>query len=348
MRAIVMHETGGPEVLRLEEVPVPTAGPGQALVRTEAIGTFAGDTGFRSGRYPVPPLPGGTLPVVLGNEAAGTVTAVGAGVDPALVGTRVAVLILPTTGAGAYAEYVAAPVDALTPVPDGLPAAHAVAIATQAALALSLLALAPPERPGADPTAGTTALVTVGAAGIGGYLTQLLSDRPAPAGPGGPGGLRIIATAGTEPARRERARELGAGVVVDHNDPDWPDRVRDALDGATLDLVYDSIGGPALGRLLPAVTPLTGRLVCYGNLSEQPTGVTVEQLRTGNLTVIANGSPAGGWSERVSAARAEALQLAVTGRLRPLIDGELPLADAAEAHRRLERRLANGKIILVP
>ncbi len=331
MRAIVMHETGGPEVLRLEEVPVPTAGPGQALVRTEAIGTFAGDTGFRSGRYPVPPLPGGTLPVVLGNEAAGTVTAVGPGVDPALIGTRVAVLILPTTGAGTYAEYVAAPLDALTPVPDGLPAAHAVAIATQGALALSLLDLAAP------PTTGT-ALVTVGAAGIGGYLSQLLNDRD----------LRIIATAGTGAARQERARELGAGVVVDHNDPDWPDRVRDALDGATLDLVYDSIGGPALGRLLPAVTPLGGRLVCYGNLSEQPSGITVEQLRAGNVTVVANGSTAGGWSERVSAARAEALRLAVTGRLRPLIDGELPLADAAEAHRRLEQRLANGKIILVP
>src|SRR5437899_2980791 len=141
MRAIVMHETGGPEVLRPEEVPAPVAGPGQALVRTEAIGTFAGDTGFRSGRYPVPPIPGGTLPVVLGNEAAGTVTAVGDGVDPALVGTRVAVLILPTVGAGTYAEYVAAPVDALTPVPDGLPATHAVAVATQGALALSLLSL---------------------------------------------------------------------------------------------------------------------------------------------------------------------------------------------------------------
>jgi NADPH:quinone reductase-like Zn-dependent oxidoreductase len=336
MRAIVMHETGGPEVLRPEEVPVPTAGPGQALVRTEAIGTFAGDTGFRSGRYPVPPIPGGTLPVVLGNEAAGTVTAVGGGVDPALVGTRVAVLVLPTVGAGAYAEYVAAPADALTPVPDGLSASHAVAVATQGALALSLLSLAAP------PDAGTV-LVTVGAAGIGGYLTQLLRARLA-----GQRGARIIATASTAEDRRQRARDLGADIVVDHNDPDWPDRVRDALDGATLDLVYDSIGGPALGRLLPLVSPLSGRLVCYGNLSDEPTGVTVEQLRMGNLTLIANGGTAGGWSERVSAARGEALRLAVTGRLRPLIDGELPLAEAAEAHRRLERRLANGKILLVP
>ena len=345
MRAIVMHETGGPEVLRPEEVPAPTAGPGQVLVRTEAIGTFAGDTGFRSGRYPVPPIPGGTLPVVLGNEAAGTVTAVGDGVDPALVGTRVAVLILPTVGAGTYAEYVAAPADALTPVPDGLPATHAVAVATQGALALSLLDLAArPAAPPAGPVgSGSTVLVTVGAAGIGGYLTQLLRAQPAPAGR-----TRIIATAGTDPARHERARELGADAVVDHNDPDWPDRVRDALDGATLDVVYDSIGGPALGRLLPLVSPLSGRLVCYGNLSEEPTGVTVDQLRTRNLTVIASGSNEGGWAERVSAARGEALRLAVTGRLRPLIDGELPLAEAAEAHRRLERRLANGKILLVP
>src|SRR4051812_3153728 len=135
MRAIVMHQTGGPEVLRLEEGPVPTAGPSQVLVRTEAIGTFAGDTGFRSGRYPVPPIPGGTLPVVLGNEAAGTVTAVGDGVDPALVGTRVAALILPTIGPGTYAEHVAAPAPALTPVPAGPPAPHAVPTPPQAALA---------------------------------------------------------------------------------------------------------------------------------------------------------------------------------------------------------------------
>jgi NADPH:quinone reductase-like Zn-dependent oxidoreductase len=344
MRAIVMHHTGGPEVLRLEEVPAPTAGPGQVLVRTEAIGTFAGDTGFRSGRYPVPPLPGGTLPVVLGNEAAGTVTAVGDGVDPALVGTRVAVLILPTIGAGTYAEYVAAPVDALTPVPAGLPATHAVAIATQAALALSLLSLAAPAV--LDRGDGGTILVTVGAAGIGGYLTQLLRARLGE--PGARPGARIIATAGGQPARRQRARELGADIVVDHTDPGWPDRVRDALAGGTIDLVYDSIGGPALRALLPAVTPLAGRLVCYGNLSGQPIDLTVDELRARNLTVIANGSPGGGWAERVSAARADALQLAVTGRLRPLIDSELPLGEAAEAHRRLEQRLANGKIVLLP
>jgi NADPH:quinone reductase-like Zn-dependent oxidoreductase len=326
-----MHETGGPEVLRPEEVPAPTAGPGEVLVRTEAIGTFAGDAGFRSGRYPVPPIGRGTLPVILGNEAAGTVTATGDGVDPALLGTRVAVLILPTTGAGTYAEYVTAPVGALTPVPDGLPAGHAVAVATQGALALSLLSLAAPD-------AGTV-LVTVGSAGIGGYLTQLLRGRS---------GVRIIATAGADPARHDRARELGADAVVDHTDPDWPDRVRDALSGGTLDVVYDSIGGPALRRLLPLVTPLAGRLVCYGNLSDEPSGITVEELRGRNLTLIGSGSNEGGWAERVSAARAEALRLAVTGRLGPLIDSELPLADAAEAHRRLENRLSNGKVILVP
>src|SRR3954447_25471286 len=197
-----MDRTGGPEVLRGVDVPPPVPGPGQVLVRAEAVGVGYYEVPLRSGVFPLP-VP---LPTTFGCEAAGTAVEVGEGADPGWLGRRV--VLMDIAGMGAYAELVAVPAEALTPVPDGVSAVDAVAAAVPAAVALTLW-----ERAAVAP--GSRVLVQAAAGGVGGDLTQLARAR----------GVHVVATAGSG-AKRERARSLGAAVVVDHTDPDWPDRVR--------------------------------------------------------------------------------------------------------------------------
>lgn len=324
MRAVVLHETGGPDVLRVEETPEPVAGEGHVLVRTEAIGVAFYETYFRAGTYPMPR----GLPAVFGSEAAGTVVAVGPGADAAWAGRRV--VVMDTGMSGTYAEYAAVPAESLTPVPDGLSAADAVALAVPASVALCLLRAA-------RAAGGETALVEAAAGGTGGYLAQMARAH---------GFGRVIATAGGA-AKGERARELGADAVVDHTDPDWPERVREALGGATLDVVFDSIGGDASKRLLDLLAPTDGRLVFYGMLSGEPPAVGAADLVPRGLTLTAC-SGLEVWAVRVREARAEVLDLAVKGEIRPLVDSVRPLEDVAGAHRDVEERRAVGKIILTP
>jgi NADPH:quinone reductase-like Zn-dependent oxidoreductase len=323
MRAIVMREPGGPEVLALAEVPVPAAGPGQVLVRTEAIGVSYYETLMRAGAYPMP----NPVPSVFGFEAAGTVTAVGSGVAPTLVGSRVCVWNM--TASGSYAEYVAAPLETTVPIPDGLSSTDAVAVVVQGAVALCLLRAA-------QYAGGESMLVEAGAGGVGGYLIQLARRQ---------GAGRIVATA-SSPAKRRRALELGADLVEDHTDPDWPDRVREALAGATVDVLFEAIGGTSTRRHLDALTPGTGRIVIYGRLSGEPPALTTDEVAARGLTLIRGSG--GDWVQRVQDARAEALELAAAGEIRSMVDGPLPLAGAAEAHHRIEDREAIGKVVLTP
>jgi NADPH2:quinone reductase len=326
MRAVVMHKTGGPEVLGLEEIPTPVPGPGELLVRTEAVGIPFGDLGMRAGAY-LPVMPA-SLPTVPGSEAAGTVMEVGEGVDTGLAGSRVAVMMM--TGVGTYAEYVAVPVEMSTPIPEGVSAEDAVAVAVQGATALTLLRTA-------AMTGKETVLIEAASGTTGGYLTQLAREH---------GAGRVIATAGAK-VKRERARELGADIVVDHRDPSWPGQVRDALQGATLDIVFESVAGASARELLDLMTPGTGRMLYYGRLGGEPAAVTPDDLLYRGLTLIGCGGLAA-WAKRVAAARTDVLGLLAEGRLHPLVDSVLPLADAATAHRRIENRETMGKIVLSP
>jgi NADPH:quinone reductase-like Zn-dependent oxidoreductase len=333
MRAIVMHQTGGPEVLRLEEVPVPDVGPGEVLVRTEAIGINFFEVRSRSGAaLPVHPA---ALPKVPGFEAAGTVAAAGEGVDPALIGTRVASV----GGSGAYAEYVAVPATAAIPLPAGLAAADAVAVTAQGATALALLRAA-------ALTGREDVLIEAAGGGVGGYLVQLAREF---------GARSVIATAGSA-AKRQLALDLGADAVLDHRDPDWPDQVIAANDGAMIDVIFESIAGESAGRLLNALVPGAGRMLFYGLLSGEPPAISPYDLLLRGVGLIGcGGRPADystgratGWSAQVEAARPEVLARAAAGRIRPLVDSKIPLADAARAHQRIEDRQAVGKVILVP
>jgi NADPH:quinone reductase-like Zn-dependent oxidoreductase len=318
-----MHETGGPEVLRLEEVPVPEPGPGEVLVRIEAVGLHYAETRIRAGAF-LPAMPT-SLPATVGIEGVGAVEAVGEGVDPARIGSRVAVILV--EGTGTWAEYVTAPTGAILPVPVGLAATDAVGVGLSAAAALAMVRAA-------RLAEGETVLVEAAGGAIGGYLVQFA--RQAGAG-------RIVATAGSE-AKREHARDLGADAVLDHRDPDWPARVPDG----GLDVVFESIGGASAVTLLDALTPTTGRMVYYGTLSGQQPAITPMDLLLRGVTLIGFGGRPGTGLSRVTDAFADVMNGAARGQIRPLIDRVLPLAQAAEAHRRLEQRSAIGKLVLVP
>jgi len=288
------------------------------------VGVGYADILLRGGAFPFP----APLPAVFGFEAAGTVTEVGEGVDPSLSGARVHVMAL-DGASGAYAEYVAADADALTLIPDEVTATDAVAVAVQGALALALLRAA--RLNGTE-----NVLIEAAGGGTGGYLTLLARES---------GAGRVIGTAGSE-AKRHRAQSLGADHVLDHSDPDWPGRVRNALDGGTVDVVFESLGGASAGRLLDALTPGSGRIMFYGVLNGAPAITPMDLLRRGLTLVGCGGMDA--WAQDVLAARADVLDMVAKGRLLPQVDTVLPLTEAAAAHRRMEDRAAMGKIVLVP
>jgi NADPH:quinone reductase len=323
MRAVVLQATGGPEMLVPAEVPEPKAGPGQVLVRTEAIAVSRGETMMRSGAIPLP-FP---LPAVIGAEAAGIVEEVGEGADPDLAGARVTMV---TGGAGSYAELVAVDAGMTVRVPDGLGAVEAVAVAAPGAMALGLL-----DRAAAR--SGEILLIEGGSGAAGGYLVALAREL---------GAGRIIATAGTA-SGRDQVRELGADVVLDHSDPGWPGGLPAALGGGTLDVAFDAAGGAAAGQVLDLLTPSSGRMVCYGMLSGAAPALDLATVLRDGLRVIGCGGP--GWFRQVLGVHfPAALERAARGDLQPRIGAVLPLAEAAEAHRRVASRAATGRLVLVP
>jgi NADPH:quinone reductase-like Zn-dependent oxidoreductase len=228
MKGVVFREPGGPEVLRVEDVPTPVAAEGQVLVRTEAIGMSYYETAMRAGVFPYP-VP---LPVVFGFEAAGL----------ADDGRRVVVFDM--TG-GAYAEVMASPPAAMTVIPDGLSATDAVAVAGQASTAAVVLKAA-------ELTGGETILIESAAGPVGGYLAQLARRQ---------GVKTIIGTAGGA-AKIAHALKNGFDEVIDHNADGWQQTVP-----ADIDVIFECIGGESARKMLPALKSGTGRMIGYGLIS---------------------------------------------------------------------------------
>jgi NADPH:quinone reductase len=322
MQAVVMLETGAPEVLVTREIDDPRPGPGEILLEAAAIPVLYPETLLRSGAFPIP----APMPVVFGFQAAGLVTEVGPGADPALLRRRV---VAATAGLGGYAEKVCVPAEFATVIPDGLDTDEAAAVLMGGSVARTLLETA-------ALTGAETVLIQAAAAGVGGSLVQLAKRS---------GAARVIATAGGA-HKGELARVLGADEVLDHNLPDWPDRLRAALGGATIDVAFDAIGGETAGRLLGMLTPGSGRMLGYGRLSGSPALLTAADLMAAGLTYTGCAGPA--WLGRVAAARAATLALAATGALRAMLGPVLPLDQAARAHRLVEQRATDGTVILRP
>ncbi|MEU5258427.1 zinc-binding dehydrogenase [Amycolatopsis sp. NPDC021455] len=249
-------------------------------------------------------IPAGPEPAIFGHEAAGIVLEAD---DESLRGRRVVTMSF--TG-GAYAEVVAA--SQYTLVPDDVTPEQAVAAAVPASVALALMNAA-------DVKAGETVLVEAASGAIGGYLARLAEQK----------GARVVATAGHGKAD------------IDHDDPDWRQKVPDGID-----VVFESIGGPRAAELTAKLAPF-GRILAYGLLSGEFPVFPVAGLVARGITLIGFGGP-DAYGKRVAAVRDEALGLVANGTLTPVLDRTYPLDDVAAAHARVESREGVGKVVLVP
>jgi NADPH2:quinone reductase len=321
MRQVQIDQFGGPEVLRLVEVPDPQPGPGQVVVRTVAAGITFVETQVRAGRPPWPgPLP--ALPLVLGNGVAGEVVALGDGVDAALLGRRV---VTATGGFGGYADQVVVNAADPVPIPNGLEPSAAVALLADGRTALALVRavdLKPADR----------VLITAAAGGVGSLLVQLARAACA---------RQVVAAAGG-PRKVALARELGATLTVDYTQSGWTEEVRAATGG--LDVALDGVGGH-LGRAALGLVEPGGRFLRYGAASGTFTDVDDDTART--ITII-SGHTVVRSPEDNRELIVQALTAAAAGRLRPVIGQTFPLSRAAKAHAAIESRATIGKTLLIP
>jgi len=320
VKAIRIHRLGGPEVLQYEDVPVPTAGQGEALVRVEAAGVNFIDVYRRTGLYKV------ELPHTLGQEGAGTVDAVGPGVTDVALGDRVAFTDVP----GAYAQYAVAPADRLIPIPPKVNNRQAAAVILQGLTAHYLALATYPLEP------GDVCLVHAAAGGVGLLLCQIAKRR----------GARVIATVSTE-AKAELARGAGADEVILYTRQDFAAEVK-RLTGTGVHVIYDSVGKTTFDKGLDCLHP-RGMMVLCGQSSGPVPPVDPQILnKKGSLFLtrptLFNYTAT---HEELLARAGDVLGWVADGSLSVRIHREYPLADAASAQRALEGRETTGKVLLV-
>jgi len=322
MHAIQVAAPGGPETLRYVEVPDPVPGPGEALVRIEAAGVNYVDIYYRTGLYPL------HFPAILGNEAAGTVVHVGAGVTTVRAGDRVAYQGVQ----GSYAELAAVPADRLVPVPGDLSARDAAAVLLQGMTA-HYLALATYPLSSRD-----TCLVHAAAGGVGLLLVQIAKMR----------GARVIGTVSTE-AKATLAREAGADSVILYTSQSFATETKRLTDGHGVQVVYDSVGRTTFDDSLSVLIP-RGVMVLFGQSSGPVPPVDPQILaRRGSLYLTRPVLGAYVATREELLARAnDVLTWARTGQLRVRVGQSYRLAEATEAHTALELRRTTGKVLLIP
>jgi NADPH2:quinone reductase len=320
MRAIVVREHGAPDVLRLDEIGDPVPGDGEILVRIAATGVNFIDIYHRTGHYPRP------LPFVPGAEGAGEVVAVGPGVDPGLVGIRVA----GADFAGAYAELALSRAERVVAVPDGMDAEVAAAAMLQGMTAHYLLHDSYPV------AAGDTVLIPAAAGGMGLLLIQLATRL----------GARVLGAVST-PDKAELARAAGAAEVFGYDD--LAARVRAATGGAGVAAVYDGVGAATFEAALASLRP-HGFLISYGSASGAVPPVALSQL-TGAGSVYLQRPTLGHYTTTTADLHRRAgdvLGWVADGTLDIRIGGRYPLADAARAQDDLASRRTAGKLLLIP
>jgi NADPH2:quinone reductase len=325
MLAIEVAENGGPEVLRYVETPEPSPGPGQVLIKAEAVGVNYIDTYFRSGSYPR------DLPFILGNEVAGTVVALGDGVTNLSVDDRVVTAV---AASGSYAEFSTAPAQFTAHAPSeiGLDVAASALLKGLTAhyLITSVYAV----------QSGDTVLVHAGAGGVGLILTQWLAHR----------GVRVITTVST-PEKAERSRQAGAAEVLDY--PDDPaafgQRIRDLTGGVGAAAVYDGVGATTFDASLSSLA-VRGTLALFGAASGPVPPVDPQRLNAaGSVLLTRPGLVHFTRTGEEFAWRAgELFDAIATGSVDVAVGHSYPLAEAAQAHRDLQGRQTIGSIVLTP
>jgi NADPH2:quinone reductase len=322
MKAIRVHTPGGPEAMKVDDIPQPVPKAGEALVKIDAAGLNYIDVYFRTGQYKA------EYPLTLGLEAGGTVTAVGPGTTDVKVGDKVAYTGVP----GAYAEYAVVPAARLVVLPPGLSTKQGAAMMLQGMTAHYLATSTYPLKK------GDTCLVHAAAGGVGLLLCQIAKMR----------GARVIGTVSTD-EKAKLAREAGADEVVLYGKQDFEAEVKRLTDGKLLQVVYDGVGKTTFEKGFNCLAP-RGMMVLYGAASG-PIGAFDPQILNvkGSLFLTRPSL------NHHIITRADLVQRATEigqwikdGKLKLRIEFEFPLKDAAEAHRALEGRKTTGKVLLIP
>ncbi len=322
MKAIRVHAPGGPEALRYEDVAQPSPAAGQVLVKVEAAGVNYIDVYQRNGLYKV------ATPFTLGQEAAGVVSAVGAGVTDPKVGDRVVYASI----LGAYAEYAVVPADRVVVLPEGVTTRQAAAVMVQGMTAHYLACTTYPLK------TGDTCLVHAAAGGVGLLLCQVASRR----------GARVIGTVSTR-EKAALARDAGARDVILYTEQDFEAEAKRLTGGLGLQVVYDSVGKTTFEKGLNCLTR-RGMMVLYGQ-SSGPIGSFDPQVLSQKGSLFLTRPTIAHYiatrAELVTRA-GEVLSWLKSGTLKLRIEHEFSLAEAAEAHRALEARKTTGKVLLIP
>ena len=322
MKAIQIKQTGGPEVMQLAEVPVPQPKPNEAVVKIAAAGVNFIDVYNREGRYKAP------LPLVLGQEGAGVVSALGADARGVAVGDRVAY----TSVMGSYAEYAAVPADRLVKIPEGVDERQAAAAMLQGMTAHYLAYSTHPLKK------GETALIHAAAGGVGLLLVQMAHNI----------GARVIATVSTD-EKAALARGAGADDVILYTQSDFEAETKKLTGGKGVDVVYDSVGKTTFEKGLNVLRP-RGMMVLFGGSSgavapfdplvlTQKGSLFLTRPSLGNYIAT---------SEELQQRAAAVFGMIREGKLKLRIEHVYPLAKAAQAHRELEGRKTTGKLLLIP
>jgi NADPH2:quinone reductase len=326
MRAIRQHAFGGPQELRLEQVPDPHPAAGQVRIRVESAGVHLLDTVIRRGEAGPRAMP--TLPMTPGREVAGAIDEIGPGVAEGWLGCFVVADL--GLASGGYAELALASPESVHDVPKPLDADQAVAMLGTGRTTLAILELAAPR-------AEDVVVITAAAGGIGTLLTQAVRAA----------GATVIGAAGGQ-QKLSVVKDLGAAITVDYLQPQWTDTVRGALGDRPVTLALDGVGGK-IGRDTLELLGTTGRMVMFGSSSGSLTELSADDIYNRGITVSAAigrrilQRPGG-----LRPLEHDALQAAAEGRLTPVIGQRFALADAPAAHQAIESRAATGKTVLRP
>lgn len=326
MYAITVHEPGGPEALQWTEVPDPQPGPGEVVLDVVASAVNRADLMQRQGKYPPPP----GASEIIGLECSGRIAALGEGVRGWSVDAAVCALL----SGGGYAEKVAVPAAQLLPIPDGVDPVTAAGLPEVACTVWSNVVGA------GRLTEGETFLVQGGSSGIGTHAIQVAKAL----------GARVAATAGA-PDRLQRCLDLGADIAIDYHD-DVAAELKKATDGHGADVILDNMGAKGLAANIDALAP-DGRLVIIGLQGGVKGELNIAKLlgKRGSVTAMGlRGRPVEGPNGKgaiVAGVRDQIWPMIADGRVRPIVHGSMPMADAAEAHRQLEAGGVVGKLLLV-
>ncbi len=322
MKAIRVHEYGGPEVLRYEDVPLPEPGAGEVRVKLAAVGVNFIDVYQRTGQYKM------ALPSTIGSEGAGVVDALGPDVSDLNVGDRVAF----PQGLGAYAEYIVVPAAKLVPVPPDIDLQVAAAVLLQGMTAHYLVSSTFPITP------GQRVLIHAAAGGVGLLLVQLAKQR----------GALVIGTVSTE-EKAQLAREAGVDYIIRYTEQNFVSETRRLTDGAGVDVVYDSVGKTTFEGSLDCLRP-RGYLVLFGQSSGAVPPFDPQVLNAKGSLFLTRPTLGHHIATRDELMwRAHDLFTAISaGTLKVRIDRAVPLADVAAVQNALVGRETSGKVLLLP